>query len=248
MEYWVAMQEDELQVAMMLLGKRGLPGITEIDDTFEPDPALIERMVEKKFLEKTEHGMGWNPFVQTVMWCAAHAQSELRVSGSHGFLLRLFFYGEDMVLMRREQDEDMFRFFYVPLLPKAIGGLARFLEDLEPAMPPRDKSEAFSLTVPERQEYGADLLLALLTECGPAEGADEPAQLMIDGWTFGAHTLALGLAQTKRGVLLASPDDAQLKLEPTDYYHFLETVSRWIVRTHGQSIAAKEAEHGTAEG
>ena len=201
-QFWVRLSEDELRVAMLLLGQTKLDGVTEIREGYEPALPLMEEMLSKGFFRQQDSGRGWNPFVEAVLRCALHAQSRLRLRSAEGRLCSLYFRYDNMVLLSKKPDEEAMTFFFVPLLPEAIGSLAR--EGL----------------VPE----------------------DASASLLADGVCFGQHSLSAALLQTEAGSLRVSAETGGLRVAPGGYYDFLESISHWIVATHGRSIASKEGE------
>ena len=127
-QFWVKLSEDELRVAMLLLGQTKLDGVTEIREGYEPALPLMEEMLNKGFFRQQDTGRGWNPFVEAVLRCALYAQSHLRLASDDGTLCSLYFRYDNMVLLSKKPNEETMTFFFVPLLPEAIGSLARELK------------------------------------------------------------------------------------------------------------------------
>lgn len=241
MQYWVRMTEDELRVALLLFGQIGLEGVTELRRDFEPSPALLEGMLRKGFFEEENAARRWTPFVEAVLRCALQSQSQLRLHSSDGTLCGLYFRYDNMVLLSRKPDDEAMTLFFVPLLPEAIGTLARELktEELASCRPAPIEEKKEELSLPDGGE-AAVLLPALRAARPDAVAADAEPLLLADGTRFGAHTLAAALLRTEGGSLRLAAEGDALHIAPAGYYDFLESVSHWIVAAHGASIAAKE--------
>lgn len=245
MEYWVAMNRKELQISLLLLKMMDLPGVLALDPDFFPQQSDLEKMLEKRFFEAKGDRKTWNPFVKTVLWSAANAQSELRIKGAGQMQCHLYFHNDDMVLMTREFDPELYIFYYVPLLPKAIGGLAKCLEALEAMMQPDAAGEPQSIFLPLDGTSGAESVAVLSARTIPGQLRSEYLPLTVDGWCFGEHSLENVLIRTQNGFGIAARDHDRLLWNPVGFYDFIQHISRWIVRAHGQSIAAKERTNGT---
>lgn len=240
-QFWVRLSEDELRVAMLLLGQTKLDGVTEIREGYEPALPLMEEMLSKGFFRQQDTGRGWNPFVEAVLRCALHAQSRLRLRSAEGRLCSLYFRYDNMVLLSKKPDEEAMTFFFVPLLPEAIGSLARELktEGLAACRPAALEETCLEAAAPES---AADLLPALHAAREGLVPEDASASLLADGVCFGQHSLSAALLQTEAGSLRISAETEGLRVAPGGYYDFLESISHWIVATHGRSIASKEGE------
>ncbi len=243
MEYWVAMNAKELQISLLLLQKMELPGVMEVASDFSPQYEDMSEMIRKKFFENGADGVSWNPFVKTVLWCVANAQSELRIDDNQT-LRHLYFYGEEMILMTREASEDLYVFYYVPLLPKAIGGLAKSLSGLETDMPSHVSSVVQSIPLPAEIEPDAISVKEVLDAVILHQIDHESVFFAVDGWCFGEHSLENLLTSVQNNYTLVSMSGNQLLLKSVGFIDFIQHVSRWIVRTHGRSIAAKEKNNG----
>ena len=239
LEYWVVMNKRELQISLLLLNKTRLPGVVETGGEFQPEESDLRTMVEKGFFETGESGTAWNPFVKTVLWSAANAQSELWIDGRDGTMLRLYFHNETMILLAGEPENERYVFYYVPLLPKAIGGLARNLERLEAVMPPNAGGETRTVPLPPELSGDSEWLSAI-----PGQTENGPVPLTVSGWSLGGRTLERALVETEEGFWSVSREDGQLQLSAAGFFDFLQEISRWIVRTHGQSLKMKETNDG----
>ncbi len=226
MEYFVAMDRKELQVSLLLLNKTELPGVLQVEDGFAPEQACLDGMLSKGFFEKKDSGTGWTPFVKMVLWTAANPESVLSIQGD-GIQSRLYFYGETMILETRDPERDLFLFYYVPLIPKAIGGLASTLGQLEQAM--GDSAAGKSKTIPIP---GAVSLKEAL------QGGSQV--ITVDGWRFAEHVLEQAILQDEDGFWLAKRDGDNASLESAGFYDFIQSLTVWIAETHGKSIARKE--------
>ena len=120
-----------------------------------------------------------------------------------------------MVLLVADRESEQYVFYYVPLLPKAIGGLSSNLEKLAQALPNHIQNDIFPLT--------------------------------IDGWCLGEHSLERILIETKECFWFVERgnDDRAFQLTSVGFFDFIESISHWIVRTHGQSIKMKEYADGS---
>jgi hypothetical protein len=241
MQYWIKMTEDELRVAMLLLGRTELDGVTEVREGFDASRPLLEGMLRKGFFEERPTGRGWTPFAETVLRCALQAQSRLRVDSASGALCCLYFRYDNMVLLSRKPEEEALTLYYVPLLPEAIGSLARELKTAELAVCRPAALEERSLQV-SAPESAADLLPALRAAQPDAAPADARPLLLADGLRFGLHSLSAALLGAAQGSLRVGAEGDGLRVAPAGYYDFLESISHWIVATHGASIASKEGE------
>lgn len=97
MEYWVAMNEKELQISLLLLKKKSLPGVLELRSDFSPEENDLREMAKKRFFEDGDTGTGWNPFVKTVLWSTVNAQSKLMIDQENQILSVIYL----RVIMRR---------------------------------------------------------------------------------------------------------------------------------------------------
>lgn len=240
MECWVAMNKAELQTSLLLLNKTGLPGVIDVSLDTLPAEAVLQDMVKKKFLECGKNGMMWNTFVKTTLWCVVHAQSELRISGVGQVFLRLYFYNETMILLVIEPDNDQYIFYYVPLLPKAIGGLAKNLERLEIALPSSVAIKTQAISILSEERIDSRSTISLLEQAIPDQLHNDIFPITIDGWCLGEHTLESALIGLQEDFWTANKDDHGLLLTSVGFYDFVQYLSRWIVQTHGQSIKKKE--------
>lgn len=227
MEYFVAMDRKELQVALLLLNKTELPGVLQVEDGFSPDQACLDGMLSKGFFERKDSGNGWSPFVKMVLWTAANPESVLAIQGD-GVQSRLYFYGETMILQTRDPERDLFLFYYVPLIPKAIGGLASTLGTLEQVMGNSTAGKSKTVPIP------ADTSLKdALSQAGSQV-------ITVDGWRFDEHVLEQAILQDEGGFWLAKRDGDNASLESIGFYDFIQSLTVWIAETHGKSIARKE--------
>lgn len=244
MEYWVAMNKMELQTALLFLEKMSIPGIIEVGSDALPEEAVLREMVKKNFFRNSENGTIWNPFVKTTLWCALNAQSELRINGSSQIVLRLYFYDETMILLVADPDNEQYIFYYVPLLPKAIGGLSKNLERLEAIMPARATNKTQSIPLPLNSSLEPEPMVLTLSQAVENQIQSDIFPLTIDGWCLGQHSLESVLIETQKGFWVVNRDDHAIWLTSVGFFDFVESISRWIVRTHGQSIKMKEGYHG----
>lgn len=244
MEYWVAMNEKELQITLLLLKKASLPGVLELRSDFSPKENDLHEMAKKRFFEDGDTGTRWNPFVKTVLWCAVNAQSELRVDQENQILCRLYFYSETMILLVKEAKQDLYVFYFVPLLPKAIGGLAKCLENLETIMPPNAMGDSRSLSLPSEVIKEHKSVSSMLEYAVPDWKRGDFTPLSVNGWCFGEHTIERVLIKSDGTFYITRSDEDMLHLNTVGYFDFIQHISRWIVQTHGRSIASKEKENG----
>lgn len=213
MEYWVAMNKKELQIALILLESMELAGVVEVDPLYKPQKTDFEKMIEKRFFEQDDTGVSWNPFVKMVLSSAVHAQSMLEIKNDK-FLRKIYFISETMILLTKDTDEDIYFFYYVPLIPKAIGGLAKSLEKLKKAM----------------DEQAGDL----------------HAPMSIEGWCFGEQTLECSLIFANDKFYLIQEESTDMPAEEIKFYKFMEYIGKWVVKTHGKSLALKEENYERA--
>lgn len=181
MEYWVAMNETELKTSLLLLEKMELTGVISIEPDFKPEEKSLAEMLEKYFFEQTNDGVSWNPFVKMVLWIAANAQSELSIQGGTYMSCRLYFYDETMILMTRDMEEDLFIFYYVPLLPKAIGGIAKYLEESGVPMLLNSSGKHQRITLPPNPADDSLPLKDLLMHSAPTLISNNLLSVTIDG-------------------------------------------------------------------
>lgn len=244
MEYWVAMNKKELQISLLLLKKTSLPGVLELRSDFSPDENDLREMVNKKFFEDGDTGTRWNPFVKTVLWSAVNAQSKLRIDQDDQILCRLYFYCETMILLVKEPKQDLYVFYFVPLLPKAIGGLAKCLENLEGIMPPSAIGDSRTLLIPSEVSEESKAISSILEYAAPDWNKSDFTPITVNGWCFSEHTIERVLMKTSGTFYITNRNGDMLILNPVGYFDFIEHISRWIVQTHGRSIASKEKENG----
>lgn len=237
MEYWVAMNETELKISLLLLEKMELTGVINIEPDFKPEEKSLSEMLEKNFFEQTNDGVSWNPFVKMVLWIAANAQSELSIQDGTHMLCRLYFYDETMILMTRDMEEDLFIFYYVPLLPKAIGGIAKYLEESGVPMLLNSSGKHQRISLPPNPADDSLPLKDLLIHSVPTLISNNLLPITIDGWCFGEHTLENILFEAQDEFRLASKDGETLYLYSVNFFDFIQSISHWIIRTHGSSIA-----------
>lgn len=236
MEYWVAMNKTELQTALLFLEKMSIPGIIEVGSDVLPEEAVLREMVKKRFFRNSTNGTVWNPFVKTTLWCALNAQSELRINGGSQIVLRLYFYDETMILLVADSDNEQYIFYYVPLLPKAIGGLSKNLERLETIMPARTTNKTQGIPVLLKSSLDSESTVLASSQAIPNQVQNGFFPLTIDGWCLGQHTLESVLIETQKGFWSVTKSDCAIWLTSAGFFDFVESISRWIVRTHGQSI------------
>ena len=244
MEYWVAMNEKELQMSLLLLKKTSFPGVLELRSDFSPEENDLREMVKKKFFEDGDTGTRWNPFVKTVLWSAVNAQSELRLDQDGQVLCRLYFYRETMILLVKEAKQDLYVFYFVPLLPKAIGGLAKCLENLETIMPPSAIGDSRTLSLPSEVSEESKSISSILEYAFPDCYKGDFTPITVNGWCFGERTIERVMIKTNGTFYITSRNGAMLNLNAVGYFDFIQHISRWIVQTHGRSIASKEKENG----
>lgn len=237
MEYWVAMNETELKISLLLLEKVELAGVIHVEPDFKPEAKSLAEMLEKNFFEQTGNGVSWNPFVKMVLWTAANAQSELSIQSGTHMLCRLYFYDETMILLTKDMEEGLFIFYYVPLLPKAIGGIAKYLEESGVPIPLNSSGKHQSTLLPADSADDSLPLKELLVNSVPTLISNNLLPLTIDGWCFGAHSLENVLFRAQDEFWLASKDGENLYLNSVNFFDFIQSISRWIIRTHGRSIA-----------
>lgn len=237
MEYWVAMNETELKTSLLLLEKMELTGVISIEPDFKPEEKSLAEMLEKYFFEQTNDGVSWNPFVKMVLWIAANAQSELSIQGGTYMSCRLYFYDETMILMTRDMEEDLFIFYYVPLLPKAIGGIAKYLEESGVPMLLNSSGKHQRITLPPNPADDSLPLKDLLMHSAPTLISNNLLSVTIDGWCLGTHSLENVLFEAQDEFWLASKDGGTLYFNSVNFFDFIQSISRWIIRTHGSSIA-----------
>lgn len=244
MEYWVAMNETELKISLLLLNKMELPGVISVEPDFTPKPESLDGMLTKGFFKCDGDGIGWDPFVKMVLWTAANAQSELSVRGGTRLLCRLYFYGETMILMTKDEDNEVFVFYYVPLLPKAIGGLAKCLEPLERVMPSNATDKRKIIPLPPAVVEDGEPLELLSIYAGLEQTDQEPTPVTVDGWRFGEHSLERLLLETEDTFWIAKKEEDHLELVSVGFFDFMQSISPWIVQTHGKSIAEQKEKNG----
>ena len=237
MEYWVAMNETELKISLLLLEKMELTGVINVEPDFKLEEKSLSEMLEKNFFEQTNGGVSWNPFVKMVLWIAANAQSELSIQGGTYMLCRLYFYDETMILMTRDVKEGLFIFYYVPLLPKAIGGIAKYLEESGVPMLLNSSGKHQRISLSPNHTDDNLPLKDLLMHSVPTLINNNLLSVTIDGWCFGVHSLENVLFEAQDELWLASKDGETLYLNSVNFFDFIESISRWIIRTHGSSIA-----------
>lgn len=237
MEYWVAMNETELKISLLLLEKVELAGVIHVEHDFKPEAKSLSEMLAKNFFEQTDGGVSWNPFVKMVLWIAANAQSELSIQGGTYMLCRLYFYDETMILMTRDMEEDLFIFYYVPLLPKAIGGIAKYLEESGVPTLLNSSGKHQKISLPLNHTDDNLPLKDLLMHSVPTLFNNNLLSITIDGWCFGEHSLENVLSEAQDELWLASKDGETLYLNSVNFFDFIQSISHWIIRTHGSSIA-----------
>ncbi len=231
LEYWVAMDREELQVSLLLLHKTELPGVLQVDAGFTPDKTCLDRMQAKGFFERQADGSNrWSPFVKMVLWTAANPESVLSIQG-RGVQSRLYFRGDTMILETKDPDSDLFLFYYVPLIPKAVGGLASSLKQLEQSMGSSAAGKCKTVSIPAGTAPDTSLKEILHSNS---------AVVSIDGWRFGEQALEQVLLEDADGFWLAKRDGDTISLESVGFYDFIQSQTVWIAETHGKSIARKE--------
>ena len=120
MKYWVRMNKEELQIALLLMKETELTGVLKVDPDFEPEKSKIDEMIRKKFLKQEDSKVSWNPFVKMIVWSVTHAQSVLKINIPNKALRHIYFYDEIMILLSKDHEEDIYTFYFVPVLPEAI--------------------------------------------------------------------------------------------------------------------------------
>lgn len=99
MKYWVRMNKEELQIALLLMKETELTGVLKVDPDFEPEKSKIDEMIRKKFLKQEDSKVSWNPFVKMIVWSVTHAQSVLKINIPNKALRHIYFYDEIMILL-----------------------------------------------------------------------------------------------------------------------------------------------------
>ena len=239
MEYWVSMTEEEIQASMVLFGVSKLEGITELREDQELQPSIFEEMLKKGFFVEKSSQRSWNSFVEAVLRCVFYAQSGMRVRVPGGPLCCLYFRYDNMVSMSEKQNELHYMLYYVPLLPKAIGGLARELKT--PAIMSYQAANTQSSTaqLPKQVNSSKALSDVLIEAEIPGIPKCLETLLMADGDCFGTPGLCEVLVRTTEGTVLVSQESDTLRVKSAAYYEYLEDISGWIVKTHGVSISSK---------
>ena len=64
--------------------------------------------------------------------------------------------------------------------------------------------------------------------------------LKIEGWNFGKQTLASSLIFARDDFYLVSEENKDMPASPIEFYELMEYIGKWIVKTHGKSLASKE--------
>ena len=129
MEKGFIMTEEEIHTSLLMHGRVSLERITSVKDSFKPELQTLEIMLKKQFFVELNGEKNWNRFVEALLYCAMNPQSEMIIKDGTGECVALYFYMETMVLLKKN-NKNMYEFYYVPLIPKAIGGLKRLLDGL----------------------------------------------------------------------------------------------------------------------
>lgn len=152
-----------------------------------------------------------------------------------------------MVLLVADSESEQYIFYYVPLLPKAIGGLSSNLERLETIMPACVASETCNIPMPLELSLNSAITISTLAQALPDHIQNDIFPLTIDGWCLGEHSIESVLIETKECFWFVEKgnDDRAFQLTSVGFFDFIESISHWIVRTHGQSIKMKEYADGS---
>lgn len=239
MKYWVRMNKEELQIALLLMKETELTGVLKVDPDFEPEKSKIDEMIRKKFLKQEDSKVSWNPFVKMIVWSVTHAQSVLKINIPNKALRHIYFYDEIMILLSKDHEEDIYTFYFVPVLPEAIGGLANTLEELKEIMPEKGKAEAKKIPILSEKEKELELT-EIISEINDIDIVAEHFEpIVVNSDIFGKHDVQNVVVKMQEIFWWVERKDENVFFYPVEFYELMEFIAKKIVRMHGASIAFK---------
>lgn len=244
MEYWVAMNEEEVKLSLALLDRREISGVVEIGPEYTPEAAVAKDMFRKQFFQRDEEGSTWNPFVRMVLTCVTDAQSELRIESPSDFVCGLYFHNETIILLARDKEKELLVFYYVPLIPEAVGSLAKSLESLQDEMVLEGAGIDVSAPLHSNEGMKNSLTDYLSENKDHFTSGDMEVRLVINGWRNRERALAKALVQTQEGFCLATQEDDSVRIVSVDYYQLMQDLAKWIIYAHGRSLESAGRDDG----
>lgn len=230
MEHGIIINENELRVMLCLLDKRELSDVVKVEEGFSPEEGLIGQMEQKRFFIRDE-GLDWNPFVHFVVSGVVDADCVLKTFTQDGSLCFLYFKEDEMFLLTRKADDSEIHIYFVPFIPKAIGGVSLFFDDLRETMQPLAVGDTALTAGAENADQIKDLLMkkSLL----PAESG---IAIRIQGEVLGERQYVAAVLVSGEGCVYASGDGQTVTCVAADYYTMIKKMADWAIEAHANCI------------
>lgn len=237
MEYYVSMQEEELKIAIILFGVRQLDDVIKIEDDYVLDEEVIDTMIKKGFFEGESNNRNWNKFVRFVLNSVINAEYVLFTKKPDGSLCNLYFDTDNIILLTKNEGETNYTFYYVPFIPKAVGGVAKFYEYLECYNANNENSSINSINVEEELCSAKDVMRALKDNKTISNNAKEVLQVkaMYNDKCF----LFSIITEESNELILHTIKEKQIRSSKVTFYNWLQRLTQDIAYIHGKS-AIKE--------
>ena len=232
MEYGIIINSAELSAMLCLLNKSELAHVAAVEKDFLPDADLVRQMEKKKFFIRDE-ALGWNPFVHFVMTGVCYADCVLRTTSRDGSLCYIYFKDDEMFLLTHKAGEDEYRINFVPFIPKAIGGLSLYYDDLRGTMQKLSSADDIML---EGETDSFEQLLSVLREEADYLPENAEAAVSIEGEIMGEVQYRAAVIHTPSGDVYAACDTQTVTCTAADYYTMIEKIAEWVIAVHGNCI------------
>lgn len=232
MEYGIVINKAELSVMLCLLNKSELEHVAAVEEDFFPDADLLDTMEEKTFFIRKDT-LGWNPFVHFVMTGVCGADCVLRTVSKNGSLCYLYFREDEMFLLTHKAGEEEYCIYFVPFIPKAMGGLSLHYDALREMMKPYSAEEEIGIS---GEAESMEQLISVLHEELSFLPEDAVPEICIEGEIMGEVRYRAAVIHTEDGDLYASSDMQGITCTAADYYTMIEKIAEWVIAIHGNCI------------
>lgn len=235
MEYYVAFNKEELEAAMILNSKQSLGDIAVIEENHTIREELPAIMTKKEFFVEKDGKRKWNPFVQFVLENVFSADCIIRTTEPDGSKCHVFFRNDVMILLTKKADREEYVFYFVPYVPKVIGGFTCHYEELKNTMGICNGIKAESFIAEEEPESSEDLIKCIKSK-GFRDAFEENVLLTISGEVFGKPAFFGVLFKAEDGCVFAQSEEKYIKAESVDYYDLVARITKWVVEIQGGCI------------
>ena len=236
MRKWIALNKEELEMLMVLMGQNELRDIAVIDEGFLPREDVAQGMLQRGFFVESEDGRTLHSFVHFVMWYVFNADCVLHIWEPDSSVCNIYFKSDVMILLSKRADLDEYVFYFVPFIPQAIGGFSYFCQNLTNRMTADSGTDVHEF-VAETEPDSIEALLQLLRKNGVGGVTDKSLALSVRGDVFDQPAYYGALLHTADGWMLAQAEDKAVTCSGVDGYELIKKLSDWIIATHGSCIS-----------